>query len=59
VALGGVTVMPFEVGVELEPPTFIPPPQPDHARMTRERTKAPANLAPEDFAVPIISDPLS
>jgi hypothetical protein len=58
VALGGVIVMPLEVEPEPELPT-VPPPQPDHTRMTRERTTAPANLAPEDFDVPIISDPLS
>jgi hypothetical protein len=55
VALEGVTVMPLEV----EPPTFMPPPQPDHTKTARERTIAPANFAPEDFFVPIISDPLS
>jgi len=58
VALGGVIVMPLEVEPELELPT-VPPPQPDHTRTTTERTMAPANLAPEDLIVPIISDPLS
>jgi hypothetical protein len=61
VAVGGVTVTPFELelGLELEPPALNPPPQPDHTRMARERTIALANLAPEDFDFPIISDPLS
>lgn len=58
VTLGGVIVMPLEVEPELELPT-VPPPQPDQTRTMRERTMALANLAPEDFIVPIISDPLS
>jgi len=45
--------------LEPELPAVVPPPQPDHTRMTRERTRAPANLAPEDCVFPIISDPLS
>jgi hypothetical protein len=57
VALGGAIVIPLEVEPEL--PAVVPPPQPDHTRMTRERTRAPANLAPEDCVFPIISDPLS
>src|SRR5579862_8865202 len=59
VAFEGVIVMPLEVEPELDPPTPMPPPQPDHARIARERTTAPANLALKDFFVPIISDPLS
>ena len=58
VVLGGVTVMPLEVEPELAP-EFIPPPQPAHKKIARERTAAPVNFAPEDFAVSIISDPLS
>jgi hypothetical protein len=59
VALGGVTVMPLEVEPDV-PPEFMPPPQPAHKNIARERTAAPVNLAPEeDFADPIISDPLS
>ena len=57
VALGGAIVIPLEVEPEL--PAVVPPPQPDHTRMTRERTRAPPNLAPEDCVFPIISDPLS
>ena len=57
VAFGGAIVIPLDVEPEL--PAVVPPPQPDHTRMTRERTRAPANLAPEDCVFPIISDPLS
>jgi hypothetical protein len=57
VALGGAIVIPLEVEPEL--PAVVPPPQPDHTRMTREKTRAPANLVPEDCVFPIISDPLS
>jgi hypothetical protein len=52
-------VTPLEVDSGLEPPPTVPPPQPDHTRTTKERRMAPANLAPEDLTVPIISDPLS
>jgi hypothetical protein len=53
----GVITTPLEV--ELDPPTFMLPPQPDHTRMASERTAAPANFETEDLLVPIISDPLS
>jgi hypothetical protein len=42
-----------------DPPALRPPPHPDHTNVARQRTMAPANLAREDFAFPIISDPLS
>ena len=58
VTLGGLIVIPLEVDSDFAPPT-VPPPQPDHTRTTKERRMAPANLAPEDLTVPIISDPLS
>ena len=48
----------FVVGLE-EPPTFMPPPQPDHRAITKDKTSALANLVREDVAIPIISDPLS
>ena len=57
VTLEGVTVMPSDFASEPAAPN--PPPQPDHTRMASPSTMAPANFAPEDFDVPIISDPLS
>jgi hypothetical protein len=53
----GVMTTPLEV--ELDPPTFMLPPHPDHTRMASERTKPPVNFEIEDFDVPVISDPLS
>jgi hypothetical protein len=57
VTLEGVIVMPLEVGSE--PEVLKPPPQPDHTTMASPSTTAPTNLAPENFVVAIISDPLS
>ena len=48
----------FVVGLE-EPPTFMPPPQPDHRVIAKDKTSALANLMREGVAIPIISDPLS
>jgi hypothetical protein len=48
----------FDVGLE-EPPTFMPPPQPAHRAIAKDKTSALANLVREDVAIPIISDPLS
>jgi hypothetical protein len=52
-------VMTTPLEVELDPPTFMLPPQPDHIRIANERTAAPENFETEDLIVPIISDPLS
>jgi hypothetical protein len=57
VMLEGVTVMPSDF--EFGPATANPPPQPDHTSMASPSTIALADFAPEDFDVPIISDPLS
>jgi hypothetical protein len=46
----------FVVGLE-EPPTFMPPPQPDHRAIAKDKTSVLANLVREDVAIPLISDP--
>jgi len=60
VGLAGAMLIPLEVGFVVgleEPPTFMPPPQPDHRAIAKAKTTALANLVRKDFAVPIISDP--
>jgi hypothetical protein len=62
VGLEGTMLIPLEVGFDVgleEPPTFMPPPQPAHRAIAKDKTSALANLVREDVAIPIISDPLS
>ena len=60
VVLEAVIFTPFDDDeVEVEPPTFMPPPQPDHRETAKDKTTTPRNCTQEELFVPSISDPLS
>jgi hypothetical protein len=60
VLLEAVTLTPFDDDeVEVEAPTFMPPPQPDHRETAKDKTTTPRNRTREELFIPSISDPLS
>jgi hypothetical protein len=57
VLLAGVIFIPL--AVDPEAPTFMPPPQPDHREIAKDKTTMLVNFTREELFFPTISDPLS
>jgi hypothetical protein len=57
IAVAGVIFIPL--AVDPEAPTFMPPPQPDHREIAKDKNTMLVNFTREELFVPTISDPLS